>query len=112
MDNWIQAFKTVAPFLQEPLVLVGFVLLLVFGVQHGLFRAKPGIVPELSQGIGGKVVLVPEGPGPFPGHRGRAPSGTGPRITQKTAMIESFVSELHPVDIIVVPTTNRTRLTG
>jgi len=34
MDKWIQAFKAIAPFLQEPLVLVGFVLLLVFGIQH------------------------------------------------------------------------------
>jgi tetratricopeptide (TPR) repeat protein len=53
MDG-IAAFKAVAPHLTNPLVLVGFALLLVFGVHRALLKA--GIIPPLSRQTGGKVV--------------------------------------------------------
>ncbi len=51
MDN-PSAFAKVAPFLEHPLVLVGFGLFLLFG----LFRVliKTGIIPPLPPDVGGR----------------------------------------------------------
>ncbi len=46
MEAWLAAFKDIAPYLTHPLVLVGFVLLLFFGL-------------SLSARTGGKVVQIP-----------------------------------------------------
>lgn len=53
MDT-LQAFKDIAPYLTHPLVLVGFVLLLFFGVHRTLIKA--GIIPPLDQQTGSAVV--------------------------------------------------------
>ncbi|WP_004175343.1 hypothetical protein [Nitrosospira lacus] len=50
----ITVFKEVAPYLTNPLVLVGFVLLLFFGIHRALLKA--GILPPLTPHTGGKVV--------------------------------------------------------
>jgi hypothetical protein len=50
----LAGFKEVAPYLTHPLVLVGFALLLVFGVHRALLKAR--IVPPLTPHAGGKVV--------------------------------------------------------
>jgi hypothetical protein len=47
-------FKDVAPYLMQPLVLVGFVLLIVFGVNGALLKA--GIIPPLTPRAGGTMV--------------------------------------------------------
>ena len=47
-------FKDIAPFLQHPLVLVGFVILLFFGILTALFKA--GILPPLPKRTAGDVV--------------------------------------------------------
>src|ERR1700722_1049109 len=47
-------FAKVAPFLTHPLVLVGFALMLFFGVLKALLKA--GIVPQLTQATGGVVI--------------------------------------------------------
>jgi len=47
MDAWLQAFKGIARYLRHPLVLVGFVLLLFFGIHRSLITA--GIIPELPK---------------------------------------------------------------
>lgn len=47
-------FKEIAPYLMHPLVLVGFVLLLVFGVHRALLTAQ--VIPPLTTHTGGKVV--------------------------------------------------------
>src|SRR5262249_36059049 len=49
-----EAFSNVAPYLTNPLVLLGFLLLLVFAVQRALLGA--GIIPQLAQRTGGRVV--------------------------------------------------------
>jgi hypothetical protein len=43
MDTSLAAFKEIAPYLTQPLVLVGFVLLLFFGLHRSLLKA--GIIP-------------------------------------------------------------------
>jgi hypothetical protein len=53
MDE-LDGFKDVAPYLTQPLVLVGFVLLLAFGVHRALLKA--GIIPPLTPSSGSKVV--------------------------------------------------------
>ena len=50
----ISGFKEIASYLTNPLVLIGFVLLLFFGVHRALLKA--GILPPLTPGAGGKVV--------------------------------------------------------
>jgi hypothetical protein len=45
--EFLQPFKDVAPFLQHPLVLIGFVVLLFFGVLTALL--KTGLLPQLSK---------------------------------------------------------------
>jgi hypothetical protein len=47
-------FKDVAPYLTQPLVLVGFVLLIVFGVYGALLKAS--IIPPLTPRAGGTMV--------------------------------------------------------
>jgi hypothetical protein len=47
-------FSKIAPYLQDPLVLVGFVLLLFFGLGRALLKA--GIIPVLTQKAGYQVV--------------------------------------------------------
>jgi hypothetical protein len=47
-------FAKVAPYLTNPLVLVGFVLLLFFGVHEALIKSR--ILPPVSQTASGKVV--------------------------------------------------------
>ena len=47
-------FKDIAPFLQHPLVLTGFVVLLFFGILTGLLKAK--ILPQLPQKAAGDIV--------------------------------------------------------
>jgi uncharacterized membrane protein len=52
----LAGFKEVAPYLTHPLVLVGFVLFLVFGIHRMLLRAK--IIPPLKPREGSKVVQI------------------------------------------------------
>ncbi len=47
-------FRDIAPFLQHPLVLVGFVILLFFGILTALLKA--GILPQLPQKTAGDIV--------------------------------------------------------
>jgi len=56
MDAWLAAFKDIAPYLTQPLVLIGFVLLLFFGIHRTLLKA--GIIPPLTARTGGKVVQL------------------------------------------------------
>lgn len=50
----MQGFERIAPFLTHPLVLVGFVVLLFFGMVWALLRV--GIIPPLRATTGGKIV--------------------------------------------------------
>lgn len=50
----LDAFGKLAPYLQHPLVLIGFVLLLVFGIHRLLI--KSGIIPPVDQTTGGRIV--------------------------------------------------------
>jgi hypothetical protein len=54
MDAWIRAFTGVAPYLTHPLELVGFVLLLFFGIHRALI--KSGIIPPVGPRVGGRLV--------------------------------------------------------
>jgi len=56
MDALLAAFGKIAPYLTQPLVLVGFVLLLFFGIHRTLLKA--GIIPPLTARTGGKVVQL------------------------------------------------------
>ena len=47
-------FKDIAPFLQHPLVLVGFVILLFFGILTALLKAQ--ILPPLPQKTAGDII--------------------------------------------------------
>ena len=47
-------FQKIAPYLQDPLVLMGFALLLFFGFARAVLRA--GIVPQLTKAAGHNVV--------------------------------------------------------
>ncbi len=49
-------FATVAPYLTNPLALVGYVLFLFFGLQRTLIKSK--IIPPVSARTGGKVVQL------------------------------------------------------
>jgi len=53
MDD-LQSFTKIAPFLTNPLVLVGFVLMLFFGIHRSLM--KSGIIPPLSARFANKVL--------------------------------------------------------
>ena len=50
----IAVFKDVAPYLTQPLVLVGFVLFLAFGVHRALLKA--GTIPPLRPRSGSRVL--------------------------------------------------------
>src|SRR6516165_1823088 len=52
--NTLSEFKEIAPYLTNPLTLVGYVLLLVFGMHRALLKAR--IIPTLSARTGGLVV--------------------------------------------------------
>jgi len=54
MTDNISAFEHIAPFLTQPLVLVGFVLMLVFSIHKQLLKA--GIIPKLDKQQGGRIV--------------------------------------------------------
>ena len=54
MDDIIIAFEHIAPFLTQPLVLVGFVLMMVFSIHKQLLKA--GILPKLNQQQGSRIV--------------------------------------------------------
>lgn len=50
----IQGFENIAPFLSNPLVLIGFVVLIFFGLLRTLL--KTGIIPPLPRTTGGDVL--------------------------------------------------------
>lgn len=52
----LTAFGKVAPYLSHPLTLVGYVLLLFFGIHRVLIRS--GIIPPLFARLGGKIVQI------------------------------------------------------
>lgn len=52
----VGGFSQIAPYLTHPLVLVGFVLLLFFGVHRLLIGS--GIIPKLSPTAGGRVLRI------------------------------------------------------
>ena len=54
MTNTISDFGPIAPYLIQPLVLVGFVLMLVFSIHKQLLKA--GIIPKLDKQQGGRIV--------------------------------------------------------
>jgi hypothetical protein len=54
--NLLTDFGTIAKFLRHPLVLVGFVLMLVFSIHDKLL--EKGIIPTLSAEQGGVVVQL------------------------------------------------------
>ncbi|MDD5274362.1 MAG: tetratricopeptide repeat protein, partial [Methylovulum sp.] len=56
MSEIISAFKEIAPFLTEPLVLVGFVLMMVFSVHKQLL--KSGIIQPLPKKDGSQIVRL------------------------------------------------------
>ena len=49
-------FPAIAPYLSNPLVLVGFVLLLFFGIHRTLIKSK--IIPPVGPQTGGKIVQL------------------------------------------------------
>lgn len=55
MNELITSFGTVASALIHPLALIGFVLMLFFGMLSQLIKA--GLLPQLTQQAGGKVVM-------------------------------------------------------
>lgn len=52
----LQAFRDIAPYLTNPLALIGFMLLLLFGGFRTLIKAK--IIPTLSQRAGSNIVQL------------------------------------------------------
>lgn len=52
----VAGFKEVAPYLTHPLVLVGFILFVFFGIHRTLLLAK--IIPPLEPSEGSKVVQL------------------------------------------------------
>jgi hypothetical protein len=50
----MSSFEKVAPFLTNPLALVGFVIFLFYGLLRVMLRAR--IIPPLAQGTGGQVI--------------------------------------------------------
>ena len=55
MEN-LAGFAAIVPYLTHPLALVGYVLMLFFGIHRALIEA--GIIPPLSQRAGSKVVQM------------------------------------------------------
>jgi hypothetical protein len=56
MDALFAAFEKIAPYLKHPLVLVGFVLLLFFGIHRQLIES--GILQPLAPAANSAVVLA------------------------------------------------------
>ena len=56
MNESLKEFEKIAPYLEHPLVLVGFVLLVFFGIHKTLIRS--GIIPPVNQRTGGKLVQL------------------------------------------------------
>ncbi len=57
MDSSSSAFGKVAPYLKHPLVLVGFVLFLFFGIHRQLIES--GIIPkDIGKEAGSAVVMA------------------------------------------------------
>ena len=54
MENSFQVFEKIGPYLKHPLVLIGFLLLLFFGIHSKLISS--GIIPKLDQD-GGTGIL-------------------------------------------------------
>jgi len=54
MGDLARIFKNIAPYLKHPLVLIGFVLLLFFGIHRQLIDS--GIIPPLDPASGSTVV--------------------------------------------------------
>ena len=52
----VSGFEKIAPFLNHPLVLIGFVVLIFFGLFRALLKAK--IIPSLPKTTGGEVVKI------------------------------------------------------
>ncbi len=52
----MQGFAEYARYLQHPLTLIGFVLLLVFGIHRALLRS--GIIPPVSAQHGSRIVQL------------------------------------------------------
>src|SRR5581483_4110886 len=52
----MQGFEKVAPFLTHPLVLIGFVVLLFFGMVRALLKAN--IIQPLPRSTGGRIVFA------------------------------------------------------
>src|SRR5438876_11082756 len=50
----LNSFSQSAPYLSNPLVLVGFVLILYFGIHRALLKSK--IIPPVSRTTGGQIV--------------------------------------------------------
>ena len=50
----LKAFAAIVPYLTHPLALVGFVLLLVFGIHRSLIRS--GVIPPVSPHVGGRLL--------------------------------------------------------
>lgn len=53
--NEIKEFLQIAPYLSNPMVLIGFALLLFFGIHRALI--KSGIIPPLQPQQGGKLIF-------------------------------------------------------
>jgi hypothetical protein len=56
MDTLLISFGKIAQFLKHPLVLVGFVIMLIFGVHDKLI--DKGIIPQLSTDQGSVIVQL------------------------------------------------------
>ena len=56
MDSILAVFGKIAPYLKHPLVVVGFVLILFFGVHQQLIQS--GIIQPLPPGASSAVVLA------------------------------------------------------
>src|SRR5450759_2477893 len=56
MANNITAFEHIAPYLTHPLVLIGFVLMLVFSVHRLILKA--GILPKMTKRQGSNIVSL------------------------------------------------------
>ncbi|MGH8499812.1 MAG: hypothetical protein ACRERV_13560, partial [Methylococcales bacterium] len=54
MEDTLGAFEKIAPFLTQPLVLIGFVLMLFFSIHKQLLEAN--IIPKLTKQQGGRMV--------------------------------------------------------
>jgi len=56
MESMFEAFRKIAPYLTHPLVLVGFALLLFFGIHRQLIES--GLLKPLDKETSGVVVMT------------------------------------------------------